>query len=163
MPAQPEEFTEATTWRPDRGEHRTTLDGRLKRVGVVEGMYGPYPVLELETGDGELWAFHAFRDMAREELANLQPQIGDPISIHYGGRSEKGYYRYRIRSLDGKQSEIDWSRFEPDPRSAGEQPGRSPSDKSVSPAAVADDEQSQLSPSDKSAGPAAADDDSIPF
>jgi len=116
-----EKFTEATTWRPDQGDHPVNIAGRLNRVSVVEGAYGPYPLVEIEQDDGQMWAFHAFRDMARQELANLQPQIGDRISIHYGGRTEKGYYRYRAGSLDGKQTKIDWSRFGSDASAPVEQ------------------------------------------
>ena len=108
---QSEKFAEATTWRPDQGDHPVTIAGRVIRISVVEGAYGPYPLVEIEQDDGQIWAFHAFRDMAQQELANLQPEVGNQISIDYGGRSEKGYYRYRAQSLDGKQAKIDWSRF----------------------------------------------------
>jgi hypothetical protein len=108
---EPEEFAEATTWRPDQGEHPTTIRGTLKRVGTVDGLYGPYPLVEIEQDDGLAWGFHAFRDMARQELLSLKPQVGDRIAVHYGGRSEKGWYRYRVSSLDGKRAEVDWSRF----------------------------------------------------
>ncbi len=139
---QPEEFADATTWRPDQGDHPVTIGGRLRRVSVIEGAYGAYPLVEIEQEDGQIWAFHAFRDMARDELANLQPQIGDRISIHYGGRSDKGYYRYRARSLDGKPAEVDWSRFGADRPPAAEQPDlpeRPPAGEPDS-AAIADEE-----------------------
>lgn len=140
---QPDEFAEATTWRPDQGEHPVTISGRLTRVGSVKGAYGAYPLVEIEQDDGKLWAFHAFRDMAREELTNLGPQVGDRIEIRYGGRSDKGYYRYRARSLDGKQAEVDWSRFGADRSPAAEQsdPQEPPPAGEPDSAAVADDEE----------------------
>jgi hypothetical protein len=162
---QPEEFAETITWRPDQGEHPTTLDDvTLRRVGVVEGAYGAYPVLEVEQDDGIVWAFHCFRDMAREELLNLRPQVGDRISIHYGGQSEKGYYRYRIRSLDGKRAEIDWSRFRSDTPAAAEQPRQheQPELSPVAQPASAPAGSPAAEPGSAPAGEPTADDD-IPF
>ena len=40
--------------------------------------------------------------VAISELASCAPQIGDCIEIVYGGRSEKGYNRYKIRHVSGK-------------------------------------------------------------
>ncbi len=59
-----------------------------------------------------LWCVHAFRDVLRSELASCAPQVGDKVSISYGGRHEKGYYLYRVRRVDGKPRQIDWARFD---------------------------------------------------
>ena len=128
-----DEFASGTTWRPDQGEHPTTIAGKLIEVRTVEGGYGPYPLVELEEDGGVVWEFHAFRDVAKSELASCAPQPGERISIAYGGRSEKGYFRYRVRKVDGS-NRVDWSRFgdepspvEPDvPADAGDLPAPPP-------------------------------------
>jgi hypothetical protein len=109
MSAQPEEFVDATTWRPDRGEHPTAVDGRLTRVSAVDGAYGRYPLLELEQADGVVWAIHVVHDVLKRELRDLAPQIGDRIRISYRGKTERGYFGYRVRFVDGSSRQIDWS------------------------------------------------------
>jgi hypothetical protein len=106
--------TDPTTWRPDKGEHPQTIVGKLIDVREVTGAYGDYPLLELEQGDGVVWLVHAFRDVLRGELASCAPQRGDRISIAYGGKSEKGYFRYRVQHEDGRARRVDWSRFSDD-------------------------------------------------
>ena len=101
----------STTWRPDQGEHPRTIVGQLIDVRPVEGAYGAYPLVELQQDDGVVWVFHAFRDVAKSELQSCAPQPGDRISITYGGRSEKGYYLYRVRRADGRDSRVNWARF----------------------------------------------------
>jgi hypothetical protein len=108
---QPGEFADTITWRPDQGEHPTTIEGKLARVSAVEGSYGRYPRLELEQDDGLVWAVHVLHDVLRSELEDLRPQIGDPISISYRGKTPRGYFGYRVRFVDGSSGQIDWSRF----------------------------------------------------
>lgn len=62
-----------------------------------------------------MWEVHAFRDVIRNELANCAPQTGDKVTITYGGKSEKGYYLYRVRDADGRHNQVNWSRFSDDP------------------------------------------------
>lgn len=111
---EPDAFGTGTTWRPDQGEHPRTITGKLVDVRPVEGSYGPYPLVELEQDDGVVWLVHAFRDVIRNELANCAPQPGDKISIAYGGKSERGYYRYRVRHADGRHNSVNWARFSDD-------------------------------------------------
>jgi hypothetical protein len=110
---QPDEFAERITWRPDQGEHPTTIDGRLVRVSPVEGAFGRYPLLELEPDDGPAWVVHALRSVLQDELRDLAPQIGDRIQISYGGKTDngRGYFSYRVRFADGSPRRVDWSRF----------------------------------------------------
>lgn len=104
------EFDEGTTWRPDQGQHPTTITGKLIEVRWIDGTYGEYPLLEIEQGDGVAWTVHAFRDVLRSEITSCAPEIGDAITISYGGKSEKGYYRYKVRRVDGHGGPVDWSR-----------------------------------------------------
>jgi hypothetical protein len=107
----PDEFGSGTTWRPDLREHPRTITGKLVDVRPVEGAYGTYPLVELEEDDGVTWFVHAFRDVLRSELANCAPQPGDRIEIRYGGKSEKGYYLYRVRHADGRERQVNWTRY----------------------------------------------------
>lgn len=108
------EFEVGTTWRPDQGEHPRTITGKLVDVRAVEGAYGKYPLVELEQDDSVTWLVHAFRDVLRNELANCAPQIGDRITVSYGGKSERGYFRYRVRRADGTRSQVRWGEFSDD-------------------------------------------------
>jgi hypothetical protein len=148
---QPEEFAEATTWRPDRGEHPTTVDGRLVRVSMVEGAYGRYPLLELQELDGLVWAIHAVHDVLRRELRDLAPQIGDRIQISYRGKTDRGYFAYRVRFVDGSSRQIDWSRLSDEPVSQEQLPITSESSNAVTGAAGDADD------------PSPGDTDDIPF
>jgi hypothetical protein len=105
----------AATWRPDQGGHPRTIVGALVDVRSVSGAFGPCPLVELEADDGVMWHIHAFRDVLRSELANAAPQPGDRISISYGGKSEKGYYLYRVRHADGRSRQVNWSTFADSP------------------------------------------------
>jgi len=83
----------------------------VEDVRWCAGAYGEYPLVEGTQDDGLGWAFHAFRDVAQSELAAADPQIGDKISISFGGiATGKNYYRYRIRKVGGTPKRIDWSK-----------------------------------------------------
>jgi hypothetical protein len=58
-----------------------------------------------------VWHVHAFRDVLQSELANCDPQPGDKITISYGGKSDKGYYLYRVRHVDGRRNRVNWAQF----------------------------------------------------
>jgi hypothetical protein len=104
--------TDSTTWRPDKGEHPQTIVGILRDVRTVSGSYGDYPLLELEGNDGIVWLFHAFRDVAKSELAACAPQIGEKITVAYLGVPEgKSYHVYKVRRAAGHSQQINWSRF----------------------------------------------------
>jgi hypothetical protein len=89
-------FPEA--WKPDPGEK---LVGKIIGLDTRETEYGEYPIVTVLTADGRELAFHAFHTVARNELAKLEPDIGEQIGIAYHGRAEGGNYeRYRILMLD---------------------------------------------------------------
>jgi hypothetical protein len=125
---RPGGFGAATTWRPDQGRHPTTITGILRDVRTVSGSYGHYPLVELEQDDGTVWQFHAFRDVAKSELASCAPQRGDRISIAYGGKSDRGYFLYKVRHADGRRPQVNWSQFHDDaePVEAGDPPAPAP-------------------------------------
>lgn len=57
-------------------------------VGIVEGADfkgAPCPVLELETDDGEEVLVTASQVMLRAELADVQPDVGDEVTITFSG------------------------------------------------------------------------------
>ena len=110
-----DEFGATTTWRPDQGQHPRTISGKLLDVRSASGNYGEYPLLEIEQDDGVTWSVHAFRDVLQSELASVAPQLGDKVSISYGGRHEKGYYLYRVRKLGAEPTAISWGKWGGDP------------------------------------------------
>lgn len=86
----------APAWRPQPGEG---IEGTVVAVSQREGGYGSYPVLTLDTSDGEL-AVHAFHAVLRNELAEYAPEVGDALAIVYQGKVEgrhgKRYHAYRV-------------------------------------------------------------------
>lgn len=97
-------------WKPDPGD---SVKGTVRQVALSPDMgYGPYPIVTLDTPQGEL-AVHAFRSILRTELARCRPGVGDEIEIQYVGKrspkSGKGneYHVYRV--LGGKEPEFDWT------------------------------------------------------
>lgn len=80
-------------WRPKPGDK---LVGVVTGIDVRDGDYGRYPVVTVETEDGEI-AVHAFHTVLKRELARQRPRPGERIGIAYHGRDEgKGYERYRL-------------------------------------------------------------------
>jgi hypothetical protein len=119
---QSEEFVDPITWRPDRGEHPTTIEGELIRVSAARGSFGRYPVIEIQEHSGPIWRVHVLHDVLKDELQDLAPQIGDRIQISFRGKTDRGrgYFGYRVGLLDGGRRPVDWSRFDGD--LVGEEP-----------------------------------------
>jgi hypothetical protein len=113
--AQSNEFAEPITWRAGLGEHPTTIKGWLTRVSAFRGSFGRYPVIEIKEDSGRTWNVHVLHDVLKGELQDLRPQIGDQIEITYRGKTDRGYFGYRVRFVDGSSGQIDWSRFDDEP------------------------------------------------
>jgi hypothetical protein len=66
------------------------------RIGPDE-FGSPYPLLEVETDDGEVVAVHAFHTVLKNELAKKRPDVGDRVGIKYLGTPPgKNYESYRV-------------------------------------------------------------------
>lgn len=91
----------APAWRPEPG-------GDL--VGTVAGLsnrthpdWGAYPIVTVATADGEL-AWHAYGAVARQQLDDAAPSVGDLIAVRYEGKREastgafagKGYHAWKV-------------------------------------------------------------------
>jgi hypothetical protein len=104
----------AEPWMPDAGEK---LIGEVVDLDERENEYGSYPVVTVLTDEGDELAFHAFRTVAKNELAKQRPQVGDRIGIKYVGKPEgKDYELYRIKVERDEQSKsIDWDKHTSEP------------------------------------------------
>lgn len=104
--------TVTRTWRPDKNEGPNPLIGRVGAVTCATGLHGDYPLVEIITDSGDIWVFHAMREIAEKELKQLSPEIGDQISVHWQGVPEgKKYHRYRIRAVGAGARKVNWDRF----------------------------------------------------
>ena len=86
----------AEAWKPEPGDK---LIGTVVDLDERDSAYGdePYPIVTVETDDGNELAFHAFHTVARNELAKQRPAIGDRIGIAYHGKQDgKNYESYRV-------------------------------------------------------------------
>jgi hypothetical protein len=54
-------------------------------------------------------ALHAFRTVAKHEVAACRPRIGDRIGIWYGGKAQKGdWHAYRVKVAGRRTTTPDW-------------------------------------------------------
>lgn len=103
----------AEAWKPKPGD---------KLIGVVVDLDertsdyddgAPYPIVTVETDDGQELAFHAFHTVARNELGKQRPQLGDRIGIAYHGKPEgKSYESYRVivEHAEPQAKTLDWDK-----------------------------------------------------
>jgi hypothetical protein len=111
VPQTPENIQESRTWRPDQGDVNP-LTGRLEDVASVTNEWGTYPLAMIVDEMGCSWGFHAFREVAKQELAELAPEIGDVVTVNWLGVPEdKKYHVYKIRFADGRGRGVDWTKF----------------------------------------------------
>ena len=83
----------ATGWKPNPGDR---LVGTVIDVDSRDGDYGVYPIVTVQTDNGDEIAIHAFHTVLRREFAKRQPQPGERIGVKYLGKSDKGYESYKI-------------------------------------------------------------------
>lgn len=104
----------AEPWMPGLG---AKLIGEVVDLDERENEYGSYPIVTVLTDEGAELAFHAFRTVAKNELAKQRPQVGDRIGIVYLGKPEgKDYELYRIKVERDEQSKsIDWDKHASEP------------------------------------------------
>lgn len=143
----------AAGWRPNPGER---IKGNIVDIATGDGGYGPYPIVTLDTDDGEK-AVHAFHQVLRTELARRRPKIGDEIEVTYLGKRENqsgngSYHAYRVTG--GQVQGYDWSQDLPeDQRQSSEPVSDIPSDLAPEPVVAG-----RASPP-----PAADDGEDLPF
>jgi hypothetical protein len=144
----------APAWRPNPGDK---VIGTVTALDVRDGTYGSYPIVTIDTGDGEL-ALHCFHEVLANELAKIAPKIGDRVGVKYAGkRPERGYHIYRVQR-DGDDTEFAWNRF------GGED--TAPSSDPDGRVSVNDDVENSRDygkPTAPLAGTGTPDDDTIPF
>lgn len=104
----------AEAWKPKPGDK---LLGVIVDLDERTSSYDddPYPIVTVQTDDGQELAWHAFHTVARNELAKQKPVVGDRIGIAYHGKPEgKSYESYRVivERTDGSPKTLDWSRHE---------------------------------------------------
>jgi hypothetical protein len=102
----------ATGWRPKAGDR---IEGRITSIDVRHGEYEPYPIITIVDEGGEPVAVHAFHDVLRNELAKLQPEVGDRLVVVYRGqkegRSGSRYHSYAVETPDRPPPPFDWGMF----------------------------------------------------
>jgi len=102
------------SWKPKPGD---TLIGTLLEITERESEYGVYPLLIIETEDGDEVAVHGFHTVLKNELGRQAPVVGDQIGIIYHGKDEdRKYEKYRV-VLDRVRSEtkpVDWKGYADD-------------------------------------------------
>lgn len=97
----------AEAWRPEPGDK---LVGRVVEISERQSEYddGPYPIVTVETDEGEQFAFHGFHTVAKSELAKQRPRVDERIGIAYHGKhADRGYERYRV-IVERENSGPDW-------------------------------------------------------
>jgi hypothetical protein len=100
-----------TGWRPEPGD---LLIGKVVRITKGTSCYGDngsYPIIGVQTEDGQVLNVHAFHAVLRSELARTRPEVGDMIGIAYEGKpKDRSYEMYRVEcdKPSTKSSEPDW-------------------------------------------------------
>jgi hypothetical protein len=100
----------AEAWKPQPGEK---LIGTITDLDERENEYGTYPIVTVRTDNGDELAFHAFRTVAKNELAKKRPQVGDRIGIAYHGKpagKEWEAYKIVVERDETQPAEVDWEK-----------------------------------------------------
>jgi hypothetical protein len=102
-------------WRPEPGDQ---VLGTVIGVDTREGDYGPYPYIEVEANDGSYIGVHGFHTVLKNELARIEPQVGDTLGIKYFGKvpTKPGskfdsFEKYRVvheRTSGARDDKPDW-------------------------------------------------------
>lgn len=113
----------ADAWRPEPGDK---LVGTIVEIGSRLGEHGRYPIVTIrEDEGGQELAFHAYRQVAQNKLAELAPEIGERIAIRYDGPKPKStgtgvYYAYKV-AVDRPDAAFNWKIFK-DPNAFDDEP-----------------------------------------
>jgi hypothetical protein len=118
----------AEAWMAKPGDRLIgTVTGLSSRISDYDAT--KYPIVTVRTDSsgrstedgqpipaGTEKAFHAFRTVAKNELAQLRPRLGDRIGIAYHGKSEHAdWHSYRIKVPGRESGETpDWDAMQAD-------------------------------------------------
>src|SRR5271165_2925196 len=72
----------APWWNPEPGDE---IKGKMVSVHLMQGDYGPTPILTLENDEGR-FAVSVRGTVFRERMAEIQPKRGDELAIKYLGK-----------------------------------------------------------------------------
>jgi hypothetical protein len=100
----------APAWRPEPGDK---LIGRVVELGERTTEYGTYPIVTVQTDEGERFAAHAIHTVLASQLAGKRPKVGERIGIVYRGKvkgDEREYHSYRVEVERDGDAAVDWSR-----------------------------------------------------
>jgi hypothetical protein len=98
----------AEGWKPSPGDK---LIGTVVEVDERTSHYGAYPLVVVETDDGDEVAVHGFHTVLKNELARKRPAPGDLLGIVYQGRdTERNYEKYRVvlERATPQPDAVDW-------------------------------------------------------
>ncbi|WP_370325268.1 hypothetical protein [Euzebya sp.] len=99
-------------WAPTDGE---VLDGRIVAldVGTSKQDGEPYPLVVLQTDDGDEITVHGHHRVLKEELAKRAPRVGDQLRITYLGKRtpEGGGRSYAAYRVEGGSNPFTWNLF----------------------------------------------------
>jgi hypothetical protein len=76
----------AEGWKPEAGDY---LEGEIIEISKRDGGYGDYPIITVRQDDGNELAWHASPTIAKAQVADKQPNVGDRIGILYKGKLPK--------------------------------------------------------------------------
>jgi hypothetical protein len=92
----------AEAWKPEEG---AKLIGTVVETDERESKHGNYPLVVVETDDGDEIAVHCFHTVLKNEVERKRPEPGDLIGIVYRGLSAKGYESYKVVLERGKEKQ----------------------------------------------------------
>jgi len=117
------------SWIPEKtGEH---LAGTLTRVEMGNSNFGPAPIMVITDDKDKEWSIWCFHEALKSQIAQANPQTGDPMVILYlgkvkaknpaPGRSSE-YHAYRVViERDEANAAIDWTSTFGTPQSTTEE------------------------------------------
>lgn len=107
-----EEYAEF--WNHPHPEPGASISGKIVRIHVMQGDYGPTPVVTLDTVDGQK-AVLVRGTVFREEMAERHPKVGDQLEVTYLGakkpKSGKGIPYHVYKPTGGPEREFNWNKF----------------------------------------------------
>jgi hypothetical protein len=108
LDAEPER---AEAWRPTDGQE---LIGTVVALNERTTEQGTYPIVTVKPdGEEPALAFHAFHKVAKDQLAEQRPRVGDGIGIRYLGEVDGAsfkYHNYRVALDHPPRGGVDWDR-----------------------------------------------------
>jgi hypothetical protein len=97
--------SDAEAWRPEPGDR---VIGTVIDVDSRTSEFGTYPIVVIETDDGNEISIHGFHTVLKNEFARRPPQPGERIGVKYLGKNAKGGYEaYRV--VFDKVTPPDWA------------------------------------------------------